>query len=234
MGMQGGDGRQRAAGRPARQALLEQPDAVVETGQRHQERAPSVGELTRQSYGLGSERGQVDRDRGLRDDGQLQGTGGPLDGRFEALAGQQSAYLPRDRAEPLDGRSERHVVQALRQWWAAGSEPEHEPVTGDLGEAGGQHRDAGRCASPDVDDAGAEGDPVRPARDLGQQHPRVVTPALGQEERVVPQLLRPVRDVQHDLAPRFEGRQSDRQPSGGHAVSFAGDEGAQASRPSNA
>ncbi len=65
------------------------------------------------------------------------------------------------------------------------------------------------ASTPDVENTRADPDPARPGGDLGQQHTGVVAPPFSEEERVVPELLGSLRDVQHDVAPGFERSQAD-------------------------
>ena len=91
-----------------------------------------------------------------------------------------------------------------------------EPVGRRLGKTGGEHGDGGRGAPPNVEYPSAKGDPVRSRGHLRQEHPRVVPPALGHEERVIAQGFGSSGQMQHDRTPRLHGRQANRKLSRGH------------------
>lgn len=151
-----------------------------------------------------------------RSEGQLQRAGATVDGRFEALALEQPAHLPRHSVETLDRLGELEVVESLGERRAPCTEPQHEPVGRDFRKAGGEHGDGGRRAPPDVQDPRAEGDLACPRRNLGEEHARVMSPAFGHEERVVPQGFRAIGQVQHDRTPCLHGCQSNGKLSSGH------------------
>ena len=162
----------------------------------------------------------MDRDRRRRGHRQPERPVRALGRGVEAFAVQQPTYLPCHRRQPVDGCRERHVVEPLGQRRAAGPEAEDEAATRDLVERRSQHRDAGWGTAPHVEYAGAERDPAGTCRDLGQQHRGVVAPPLREEEGVVTQVFRPLRDMQHDRAAGFHRSQADSEALPGHACTL--------------
>jgi len=200
--------------------LTEEPDGRTQARDRQQERGPAVGHLAGQPGSPRAERGEVDRDLRRGGDRQPERPVRALGRGRKAFTVQQPTYLPCHGRQPFDGRSELHVVEPLGQRRAAGPETEHEASTRDLVERRGQHRDAGWGTPPHVEYAGAQRDPAGTSRDLGQQHRGVVAPPLGEEEGVVPQVFRTLRDMEHDRAPGFHRGQADGEALPGHACTL--------------
>jgi hypothetical protein len=96
-------------------------------------------------------------------------------------------------------------VEPLGELPASRTESEQESASGQLVEAGGQHREGASAAAPDVDHAGPDPDSVGAGGDLSQQHRRVVAPRLGDEERGVAEFLGADGQAHDDLPAGLQG-----------------------------
>jgi hypothetical protein len=123
------------------------------------------------------------------------------------LAGQQRTDLGHHVAQLGRWMLECGVVEPLHQRFGAGAQAQHVTPLADLVEGGGGHRQRGRGAPPDRQDGGGEVDPGGAQRDLGQDRGRVQSPALGQREDLIPQLVGEHGGADDDIPPGLHRRE---------------------------
>ena len=116
--------------------------------------------------------------------------------------------------EPLERPVEAHPVQPFHDLRTAHPEPEHEPAPGEEIEAPRGHRGHGGRAGGDLHDAGAEPDPRRDGREVGDGRHRVLPPCLRRPREVHPEALRLAHVLDH-FRPVLAGRARAAERDGG-------------------
>ena len=155
-----------------------------------EERDPAVRDLGGLLHGLRADRAEVDRDVGARRvDQELErlAQAGALDRQLEllalvlerALAGERLAHDLHVLARARDGPRERHAVPALGDLRARHAQAEPEAPLGEGVERGRGHGGHRGRAGGDLEQAGAEADPLGHRAQVPEHGGGVLAPGLG-------------------------------------------------------
>src|SRR4051812_25494567 len=188
------------AGRSGREA---RPEGLAEALRRHEDRQPAVGDLGRERDALRPECREVDRDLGAqRAQHQLQrlaeaGRARPVP-RDPVVLAVVLDDLARERcADDLDVLARlaerlapRLAVPALDHLRPGAAEPEQEAAAREEVERRRRHRRVRRRAAGDLQDRGAELDPLGAPREPAEDADRVGAPGLRDPDRVEAEPLR--------------------------------------------
>lgn len=151
---------------------------------------PSVGDLAGELEVPRSERRDHHRDRFDRWHHRADPATRTVGWEVAHLAVMVEPVTPRDLADDLDrfahrrdGLLERHTVPRLHDAWTTRPQPEHEATARQLLYRHRLHREHGRRAGTDLDDARHEPDRRSDGRQVGERRQRVLTPRLGDPDR---------------------------------------------------